>query len=530
MKRAGLLLAVILLAASCASMSPPQGQDLVNRAVKAAGGADALAGVKTLSVEGTVRQWEPEQSMAAGGEMRFACASTFAFVTDVASGATRIDWVRNFQYPAPRTFTFSEIVTPDAGYVAGIDSNGRTKQSLDSTPPAHSMSGLRLATTQRELRRGSTLLLLEMQKNPDRVSAVPDVTVGSATYPAVAYRVGDQTFTVMFDRVTGLPARVRTLDYDNIWGDVTYDLVLADWQTRDGISMAQSRTYELNGRPIMEVKITNARVNAPIAAERLTIPAAFKAAASKPASGAVPYQWVIRRQFIGTYLDSDAVSYDPKASQGLRLVELAPGVQHVVGGSHNSLIVEMREYLVVFDAPVSDGTASWIINAAKTKYPGKPVKYLVLSHHHMDHAGGLRAFAAQGATIVTGKGTAEHFRRVLAVPFTRNPDLPARDLKDTTIVEVTERQVFSDGTRDVGAYVIDNPHSNGLMIGYVSDARIAYATDIWSPGAAPLPEKLTPPLAALVAGVKKAGITPAKFAGGHGAVGDYAPLAALEGK
>ncbi|MGH7306833.1 MAG: hypothetical protein ACRELZ_26465 [Candidatus Rokuibacteriota bacterium] len=216
MKRAGSLLGVLLIAASCATTSPPQGQDLVNRAVQAVGGAEALAGVKTLSVEGTVCQWEPEQSMAAGGEMRFACASTFAFVTDVATGATRVDWVRNFQYPSPRTFTFSEIVTPDAGYVAGIDSNGQTKQSLDLTPPAHSMSGLRLAASQRELRRGSSLLLLEMQKNPDRVTAAPDMTVGSVTYPAIAYRAGDQTFTVMFDRVTGLPARIRTLDSDNI--------------------------------------------------------------------------------------------------------------------------------------------------------------------------------------------------------------------------------------------------------------------------------------------------------------------------
>jgi len=530
MKRTALLLAVMCVAASCATTSPPRGQDLVNRAVQAVGGAEALARVKTLSVKGTVRQWEPEQSMDAGGEMRFACASTFAFVTDVASGATRIEWVRNFQYPSPRTFTFSEIVTPDAGYVAGIDSNGRTKQSLDSNPPAHSMSGPRLATSQRELRRGSSLLLLEMQKNPDRVSAGADVTVGSATYPAVNYRVGDQTFTVMFDRVTGLPARVRTLDYDNIWGDVTYDVVLADWQTKDGLAMAFSRTYELNGRPVMEIKTTDVAVNTSIAAEQLAIPPAFKAAAAKPATGAVPYQWVIRRQFIGTYLDSDAVSYDPKASSGLRLVELAPGVQHVVGGSHNSFIVEMREYLVVFDAPVGDATANWILGAAREKYPGKPVKYLVLTHHHMDHAGGLRAFAAQGATIVTGKGTAAHFRRVLAAPFTRNSDLPARDLTATTIIEVTDKQVFSDSTREVGAYVIDNPHSTGMIIGYVSDARIAYVTDIWSPGAAPLPEKLTPPLAALVAGVKKAGISPAKFAGGHGSVGDYAPLAALEGK
>jgi hypothetical protein len=57
--------------------------------------------------------------------------------------------------------------------------------------------------------------------------------------------------------------------------------------------------------------------------------------------------------------------------------------------------------------------------------------------------------------------------------------------------------VFSDGTREVGAYVIDNPHSVGMIIGYVSGAKIAYVTDIWSPGAGPLPDKLTPPLAAL---------------------------------
>ena len=95
---------------------------------------------------------------------------------------------------------------------------------------------------------------------------------------------------------------------------------------------------------------------------------------------------------------------------------------------------------------------------------------------------------------------------------------------------MSERQVWSDGAREVGAYVIDNPHSNGLMIGYVADARIAYATDIWSPGTALLPDKLTPQLASLVAGVRKAGIAPAKVAGGHGSVGDYAPPAALEGK
>ena len=310
---------------------------------------------------------------------------------------------------------------------------------------------------------------------------------------------------------------------------MTYDLVLSDWQTVDGIKGAMTRNYELNGRPVVEIKLTDVKLNAPLAADKLAIPAAFKTGAAKPATGPVPYQWVIRRQFIGVYMDSDAPSYDTKASTGLRLVEVAPGVQHVVGGTHHSLAVEMRDYLIVFDAPVSDAQSKWVLDALRAKYPGKPVKFLVLTHHHMDHAGGLRAYAAQGAAIVAGQGTANHYRRVLAAPATRNPDLPARDLSKTEIIEVVDKRVFSDGQREVHAYVIANPHADGLLIGYIPQAGLGFVTDIWSPGT-PLPDKLNPNMAALVAGVKKAGITPTKFAGGHGSVADYAPLAALEGK
>lgn len=534
MKRAVAMLAVSLaismVVGACASMRPG-GRDLVAKAVSAQGGADALAAVKTISYKATVRQWEPEQSAVAGGEMRPANDATLVSVTDVAAGATRHDWVRNFQYPAPRTFTFSEVVTAQAGYVAGIDSNSRTKQSREANPPAHSMSGLRLAAAQRELLRSSPVLALVMSKSPDRVTPAPAATIGGARHPAVDYRVGNQTFTVAFDPATGLPARVRTLDYDNIWGDVTYDLVLADWQAAGGARVPMSRKYELNGRTVMDVKLTEARVNEAIAADRLAIPTPFLTAAPRPATGTVPYQWVIRRQFIGIYLDSDHPSYDRQASPGLRLQELAPGVQHVVGGSHNSLIVEMKDHVIVFDAPVSDWQSNWTISAARGKYVKKPVKYLVLTHHHMDHAGGVRAYADAGATIVTGKGTAAHFRRVLAAPFARNPDLSASDLSRTPIVEVTGKHVLGDGTRQVELHLIEpNPHAEGLLIGYLPDARLGYVTDIWSPGPAPLPERLTPNLAALVAGVKKAGITPARFAGGHGSSAEYAPLAALEGK
>src|SRR5213593_1166914 len=528
MRRSALLLLASLTAVSGATASP-RSDGLVSKAVQALGGESALAGVKTVAVKGTIRQWEPEQSVMPGGDMRLTNDSTFETVVDYGARASRTDWVRNYVYPAPRTYTFSEIVTPDAGYVIGIDTTARTKQSMASNPPAHAMSGLRLATTQREMRRTSPLMFLDMLRNPARVSDAPDVSSGGVTYPAINYTMMGQTFTIAFDPQTNLPARIRSLDYDNIWGDVTYDVVLSDWRSMAGRPVATTQQYQLNGRTIAERKITDVQVNVPVAADRLTIPADVKASAPKPATGNLHYQWVVRLQFIGTYLDSDNPSFDTRVTSSLRLVELGPGIQHVVGGSHNSLIVEMKDYLIVFDAPVTDAQSNWTLDAARQKFGAKPVKYLVLTHHHMDHTGGLRAYIAQGATIVVGKGAAEHFRSVLAAPFRRNPDLQSRDLSRTPIMEVADKQVLSDGQREVVLYVIENPHATASLIGYVPDARLGFVTDLWTPGP-PLGATLNPGQAAVVAAVKKAGISPLKFAGGHGSTAEYASLAALDGK
>jgi len=478
MKRTLVFLFSIVGLASCATN--PREQGLVNRAADAFGG-DTWASVKTVTTKGSVKQWEPEQSDVPGGEMRFANEASFETTVDRASRVGRTDWEKKFAYPAPRTYKFSEILTPDAGYVIGIDTTARNAQNLQMNPPAHAMSSLRLATAQREQRRGAiNSLVLAMRSNPDRVQAAPDLVVAGRSYPAVAY----ENYIVAFDPQTGLPARER---------------------------------------------YTDARVNQPIDSARLEVPAALRANAPRPATGNVPYQWVLRRQFIGTYLDSENLSYDSRAAGGgLRLQELAPGVQHVIGGSHNSLLVEMSDYLIVFDAPVSDAQSLWVVNAAKEKFPGKPIRWVVLTHHHMDHTGGVRGFLAEGAILVVGQGAGAHFRRVLDAPATRNPDLRPRDFRGTPILEVPESHVMSDARgRQVIVYRIDNPHSKSYLIGYVPDAKLGYVTDLWSPGRDPLPAKITPPLASVVTGVKKHGIEPARFAGGHGSSGDYAPLQKL---
>jgi glyoxylase-like metal-dependent hydrolase (beta-lactamase superfamily II) len=510
-----------LLLVSCAT--PTREQSLVDRAVNAMGGADRIAAIKTISVKSNVKHWEPEQSDVPGGEARFAAESTVEVIQDRTRRASRTDWVKNFAYPAPRTFTYSEIVTPGAGYVLGVDSNGRNAQNLKMSPPAHSMSGYRLATTQRESRRNSqTLLLTQMQASPDRVQPAADVN----GQPAVAF----DGFIVAFDPATGLPSRIRTLDYDNIWGDVTYDLVLSDWREFEGVKIAMNRKTELNGKTVIDSQFTDVRINPTVDAQRFEVPAELRADAAKPAVRHIPYQWVIRRQFIGVYLDSDNPSYDTRGSKGLTLQPVAPGVFQTQGGTHNSLVVEMSDHLIVFDAPVTDAQSLWLVGVTRAQFPGKPIRFLVLTHHHMDHAGGLRGILAEGGTLVVGQGSRDHYRRVLAAPMTRNYDLPARSFHMVPILEVPESHVMTDSTgRQVIVYRMDNPHAKGMLMGWIPHAKLGFVTDVWTPGP-PLPAKPNPGLASVVNTVKRAGLQPERFAGGHGSTADYQSLVKLVGQ
>ncbi len=500
--------ALFLIAASCSEGRSRPTTDEVNpldRALAAMGSEEKVRGVESLAVKGTARHWEPHQSVTPDGEMRLAGDSTFVLTRSFSAEAARIEWDRKLVYPSPREYRFTEVVTASAGYVEGIDTTALPKRTLDSNPPRHTMSAVRLAAVQRELARTSPRLLWMMKSAPDSV----------------------RDFAVSYDPGTGLPARVSTRDADNVEGDSSYDLVLSDWRDVSGLKIAHRQSYELNGREVVRIQYDEVRLNQPIAAAQLEVPSDLRATAARPAAGKVAYQWVIRRQFIGTYLDSDAVNFDSDAVPGLRLAELAPGVSQVVGGSHNSLVVEMADHLIVFDAPINEWQSRWTLDAARAKYPGKPVKYLVQTHHHMDHAGGVRTYAAEGATVLVGKGNRAHFEKVFAAPHLIDGDALQARPRAAQVEEIADRRLLSDGKRTVEVLYLENPHAEGMLIGYVADVRLGWVADLWSPGRDKLGDKPTPGQAALVAAVTRLSSTPERFAGGHGSVADYAPLAAL---
>jgi glyoxylase-like metal-dependent hydrolase (beta-lactamase superfamily II) len=483
--------------------------DLVKQGLEAQGGVNAMRAVKSIVLKGTYKSWEPGQSNSIKGESRFLGDSKITTTVDYGNPLrVRYDHERDMLYPAVEKVKYSEIRYPTYGAV--IDDKGEAKP----------MSGIRLATNLRESGRVSAQLLLRALDDAQHVAAAPDQKLGNQTLPAVEWTQGPTKYLIMFDRTTHLPAAVRTRDEDNIWGDSNFDVIFSDYRTVGGIKVAFDRVFKLNDMDIAHQVYTEITPNAPITDATFAIPDAVKAAAKPAATKDVPYQWVIRRLYLARFADSDAIYFPPGGS--FKLVELAPNVQMVQGGGANNLIVNMKDGLVVFDAPTDNGQSAEVIKLAKAKYPNKPIKTLILTHHHMDHTGGMRAFAAEGANVIVPAPDKAYFEDVIKRPHTIEPDAQQKAMKPANVQEVKDQMSLKDDTVEINIYNIPNPHADGMNIIHVVKENIVWVTDLVSPRGA---VARTDQTVAVGNALRQHNITGATIAGGHGTTAKQSDIA-----
>jgi len=517
---AGISLTLALGLASAAPAPTPQGR--VDAAYAAMGG-DRLAALKTVSLKAHLAQYDPGESYSVHDPDKPGVnSSELTQYRDLARGLTRNEWWDRPKNDEPGVRrNYFEVVTPTAGWNVGNEaSNGRTPKRavMVNGVTAHTFSGKRLTVTLRELERLN--VVPAMKAHPDRVSAIGDQTVNGKTYPAVKYKSDYGTFIVMFDPQTNLPARVRTPDWDALEGDSMYDAEFFDWRDVAGTKMPFHIFYTLNGMTICDMTLREVAANPPMPANAFFIPSDQLLKAAKPADPRItPFHWAIRRTYSSFYMDVDN-QYGDEGTKPT-IADIGPYISETQGWTHNTVFIDMGPYLVAMEAPNDDGQAIAHLKVAREKYGNKPIKYLVLSHHHVDHVGGMRTFIGEGATVVVGKGDGEYFRKALARPQTQNWNAPAKDKPyNPVVIENTGTWTIKEGTRELDFYMIDNPHSDDMQMGWLPDLKLGLVTDIWNPG--PPVTASNPNLASVIHAVDKLGLKPVKFAGGHGSVGDYA--------
>ncbi len=165
---------------------------------------------------------------------------------------------------------------------------------------------------------------------------------------------------------------------------------------------------------------------------------------------------------------------------------LAEGVYLLGGASHNSLVVEFRDYVAVVEAPLDEKRSLAVIEEVVKLVPNKPIRYVVNTHQHHDHIGGLRTFMHIGATIVTHwKNFSFYTRDVLNyAPRTLQPDMvslwPPTELAEGYQYEqVTENYILSDGTRNMNIYYVQPlQHAEGMLMAYLPRERMVIQADL----------------------------------------------------
>jgi glyoxylase-like metal-dependent hydrolase (beta-lactamase superfamily II) len=271
----------------------------------------------------------------------------------------------------------------------------------------------------------------------------------------------------------GVPGRFRataTLDAANlvervdatmpspVLGDMAVTVTYADYRDFGGVKFPTRIRQSYGGFPAMDLTVTEVKPNA---AADIPVPDSVRQAAN-------PYVRV--------------------ASQ-----KAADGVWYVTGGSHHSVVIEMKDHVIVAEGPLNDDRALAVIKEARTLVPNKPIRYLVVSHHHFDHSGGVRAFAGEGATLITHEASRPFFARVVAAPATVSPDHLARSGRKATVEGVRDRHVLTDGTRTVEIrHIAGILHADDMLMVYLPREKFLIEADAFTPPA-PNTAPMSPP-------------------------------------
>jgi glyoxylase-like metal-dependent hydrolase (beta-lactamase superfamily II) len=181
--------------------------------------------------------------------------------------------------------------------------------------------------------------------------------------------------------------------------------------------------------------------------------------------------------------------------------KIADGVFYMGGGTHASVAVEFRDFITVFDAPLNEARSLAVIREIKRLIPNKPIRYVVSSHHHWDHLGGLRAYvASENVTVVMQQNNLPYYAEVLWIrPWTLQPDrlalFPPEEVSEGyTFETVGQKHVLSDGTRTMEIYNVQGlQHAQGMVMAYLPQEKMVLEADLFTPPApnAPMPTLVT---------------------------------------
>jgi glyoxylase-like metal-dependent hydrolase (beta-lactamase superfamily II) len=297
----------------------------------------------------------------------------------------------------------------------------------------------------------------------------------------------------------GMVTKVETWVANPVLGDMPVETLYTDYKEFGTVKFPTKIVQNQGGHPLFDLTVTEVKAN------------------PGPLSLAV----------------TDAVRNAKVPPATVETVKLGEGAWWLGGGTHHSVVVEFKDYIVVVETPLTDERAEAVLAEAKKLAPNRPIKYVVNTHHHFDHSGGLRAVVAEGIPIITDEQNKPFYEKVWKNPHTLEPDMLSKKPRKATFIVVKDKYVITDGTQSLELYVTtNNDHNGDMMIGYLPKLKVLIEADLFTPGPANAP---VPPVSMTFANqlydnIQRLKLEPVTVAPLHGRVAPYSEMLKMIGK
>ncbi len=474
-------------------------QTYIDSAVAAIGGREALLTLKSQRIVSHGENFEPDQAVQPGGDPRKVSTFTCTLLRDLISGKVRYDWQRDIPPPFSTTWKYTEIITGDEGAISGAD-GGRS-------PAQRPASAARIAARRKELSRSAATVLINALSRSSSFLRLMDQVVRGRKHYVVSYDTQGQQVILVIDGDSRLLTKVEFLEDDPIYGDTQNELFFSDWRQVGALKLPFELLYRVNGQEVMIEHVDSIENDVALKPEDFAIPETLAQVDQNDGRrGVYSSQWLLRRVALGSPLDDEQTRVE--------LAEVAKGVWQITGGTHHSMVIEMKDHLIVAEAPLYEERSQAVLAELEKKFPGKPVRSIINTHFHNDHSGGLRAYVAAGATVVTGKVNAPFFQTMFSAPHTRVPDSLQRNPKPAVVETVeTEKKVLTDGERSIEVYPVSTSHVEGMLVVYLPREKLLFVSDLFSPGA---PRQVSTFCQELLDAIQQYNLQVVGIVGGHG--------------
>ena len=431
---------------ACTQRTPEE--QLIHDAGEALGGADNIFETATLLLEGKGTQYRLGQNMTVDGDLPYWEVDEYRREIDLTDQRWRVTQKRTSTFLTGNPVLRQEQISGVDGDVAYEVSGDGTVSRLAAQVAAdrmgehfhHPATLIRLAMTE-----GSTLGNMRQADGQDAI----DITSASG-----------KTYTMYVSPETRYPTRIESMGYDANLGDVTLATAFDDYWETGGLGGFQARltmpreiTTTLDDFTTWHLRVTTSvdqelpDVGAPEAA-RSALPSDFQA--------------------------------------NVQVEEVTDGVWHLTGQSHHSVLVEFDDFLALVEAPQNEARTLAVIAQARAIQPDKPLQYVVNTHHHFDHSGGIRAAVSEGLTVITHASNEAFYRDLVQRPHSLRPDALTHNPKMLSLELVVGYEVYglSNGRRTmrVGRIARD-AHASAILMAHLPRERLLIVADAFSPNA-----------------------------------------------